>query len=246
MKKTALSLALTAIAGAALSACGASTSADRTLTVFAAASLKPVFSQLQSRFEQAHPGVRVVFQFGGSSDLVSSIKAGQTADVFASADEKNMGKLGAIAHSPARFATNTLEIATPPGNPAHVASFADLTRVALVDCAVEVPCGTAAQTLARKLGVVLTPVSQEQSVADVLGKVEAGQADAGLVYVTDVKAAGSKVTGVPIAGADTTVNVYEIAALQNAPQATLAAEWVTFVTGPAGQAALQAAGFGRP
>ena len=243
MKKFALAAGAVALAASGLTACGSST---KTLTVLAASSLKPVFTQLKTQFEKEHPGMRVVFQFGGSSDLAADVNAGQSADVFASADVKNMGKVGSAAVSPTKFATNVLEIATPPGNRKHVRSFADLAHVTLVECAAEVPCGSAADKLATILGVRLKPASREQSVADVLGKVEAGQADAGVVYVTDVKAAGKAVTGVPIPGADRSINTYEIASLKNSPESALAADWVTLVTGPNGQAALRAAGFGKP
>src|SRR5450830_591729 len=170
------------------------------IMVFAAASLKGSFTEIASRFEARHPGLRVNLSLAGSSDLVNQITEGAPADVFASADTRNMAKLTAAAivdGSPVNFATNTLEIAVPPTNPAHVAGFADLARagVKTVICQAQVPCGAATAAIETATGVKLAPVSEELSVTDVLGKVFSGEADAGLVYVTDVKAAGARVKG---------------------------------------------------
>jgi molybdate transport system substrate-binding protein len=138
------------------------------------------------------------------------------------------------------FATNTLEIAVPPDNPAGIGSFADLAApgLNLVVCAPQVPCGAATETVAAAARVDLTPVSEENSVTDVLGKVTSGEADAGLVYVTDIEAAGEK--------ADAAVNEYPIARVSGSVQSRLAAEFSRFVTGEAGQAVLAEAGFGAP
>ncbi|HEX2892620.1 MAG TPA: molybdate ABC transporter substrate-binding protein [Marmoricola sp.] len=236
------------LAGCGSGAHAGSKASSRTLTVFAAASLTHSFTQIGHEFEAAHPGVRVRLSFGGSSDLVSQIQAGAPADVFASADTANMDKLGATAQKPEPFATNTLEIAVPPGNPAHVTTFADLAKpgVKLVTCAVEVPCGSATQAVAKAAGVSLKPVSQEQSVTDVLGKVSTGEADAGLVYVTDVKGAGSAVQGVPFPESKGVVNTYPIAVLADAGQPALARQFVAFVLGRSGRGVLADAGFGAP
>ena len=147
-----------------------------TLTVFAAASLKSVFTQLGTTFEAAHPGTTVAFSFAGSSDLVTQLQGGAPADVFASADSSNMTKAsndGLVAGAPVTFATNTLEIAVPPGNPGQVSSFADLATpgLKLVTCAAQVPCGAAAHRIATATGVALSPVSEESSVTDVLNKI---------------------------------------------------------------------------
>jgi molybdate transport system substrate-binding protein len=222
-----------------------------TVTVFAAASLTKTFTTLGTRFEQAHPAARVVFSFAGSSDLVSQLVAGAPADVFASADETNMAKAVSgevIDGSPKDFATNVLAIAVPPGNPAHVKSFADLASPAVttVICAPQVPCGAATASVEKSAGVVLKPVSQESSVTDVLGKVTSGEADAGIVYRTDVLGAGSKVESVPFPEAATTVNRYPIAAVANARNARGAAAFIAFVTGSEGRKTLSAAGFGIP
>jgi molybdate transport system substrate-binding protein len=195
--------------------------------------------------------VTVRFNFGGSSDLVAQITQGAPADVFASADTKNMSKAvadKAVAGSPVNFASNTLEIAVPPDNPADVGSLRDLAQPGskLVVCAPEVPCGSAAQKVEAASGVNLQPVSEEQAVTDVLTKVESGEADAGLVYVTDVKAAGDKVKGIPFPESSSAVNTYPIAALTDSKHARLAAAFVDLVTGGDGQSVLAAAGFAKP
>lgn len=222
-----------------------------TVTVFAAASLTKTFTELGSRFEAAHPGAHVTFSFAGSSDLVSQLTAGAPADVFASADQANMTKaVGAkvIDGKPVDFATNVLAIAVPPGNPAHVKSFADLASpsVKTVICAPQVPCGTATAAVEKSAGVTLKPVSQESSVTDVLGKVRSGEADAGIIYRTDVEGAGPAVESVPFPEAAGTVNVYPIATVASAPNPHGAASFVAFVNGPQGRKALAAAGFGAP
>lgn len=241
-------------AGAAPSATVSASATDDvsgTVTVFAAASLTKTFTELGKEFEAAHPGTKVTFSFAGSSDLVSQLTAGAPADVFASADEANMAKAvdaKVIDGDPVDFATNVLAIAVPPGNPAHVRSFADLASpgVKTVVCAPQVPCGAATAKVEKSAGVTLTPVSQESSVTDVLGKVSSGEADAGIVYRTDVKGAGSAVESVPFPEAAKTVNVYPVATVANAPNAAGAAAFVAFVTGPDGRKALTAAGFGAP
>jgi molybdate transport system substrate-binding protein len=155
---------------------------------------------------------------------------------------------GLLDAAPVRFATNTLQIATPPGNPARVTSFADLAKPSLkvVVCAPQVPCGSATGTVEKAAGITLNPVSEESSVTDVLGKVTSGQADAGLVYVTDVRAAGDKVTGVTFPESSQAVNVYPIGVLQTSANAPLARSFVALVTGSQGQQVLADAGFGPP
>lgn len=236
-----------------LAACGSSDDSgsgggSKTLTVFAAASLTDTFTEIGKKFEKAHPGVTVKLSFGGSSDLVSQIQSGAPADVFASADTTNMDKLGDDAVDPQDFATNVLEIATPPGNPAKITSFQDLGKpgVKVVVCAAEVPCGSATQQMEQKTGVTIKPVSEEQSVTDVLGKVTSGEADAGVVYVTDVTAAGDKVTGVQFPESSQVVNTYPIATVKGSKQADLGKEFVSFVVGSDGQQVLADAGFGKP
>ena len=230
---------------------GSSPSSTGTVTVFAAASLKTSFTALGETFQAQHPGATVTFNFAGSSDLVTQITAGAPADVFASADENNMGKAqtaGVISGQPVDFASNTLTIVTQPGNPKGITGFADLTAsdLQVVVCAPQVPCGSATTKVEQSTGVTLAPVSEESSVTDVLNKVQTGQADAGLVYVTDAKGAGDKVTAVAIKGADEVVNNYPISALASAPQPELAKEFIVLVTSQAGKDVLGAAGFGTP
>lgn len=225
--------------------------AGKTLTIFAAASLKAPFTALAEQFEARNPGTTVTLSFAGSSDLATQISQGAPADVFASADTRNMAKLSdasLVEGSPRDFATNVLTIAVPPANPASIGSFADLARpgVKVVMCAAQVPCGAAATTVEKETGITLTPVSEESSVTDVLGKVISGEADAGMVYVTDVRTAGDKVKEVPFAEAAKAVNTYPIAAVRTARNKDLAAAFIATVTGPEGQKLLSAAGFGTP
>jgi len=221
------------------------------LDVYAAASLTAGFEQIAEQFESAHRGVEVRLSFGGSSDLVAQIREGAPADVFASADLANMERLaeeGLTGQEPRIFATNTLQIAVAPHNPLGIGSLADLTGedVTLVVCAPEVPCGAAALVAAEAAGVDLSPVSEEQSVTDVLAKVTSGEADAGLVYVTDVIAADGAVLGIDVPEAAEAVNSYPIATVADTDAGSLAEEFVDLVLGEAGQAILRDAGFGEP
>jgi molybdate transport system substrate-binding protein len=226
------------------------TEESTTLTVFAAASLTRAFEEIGDDFESGHDGVEVEFNFAGSSDLVSQIQGGAPADVFASADEANMEKLAVedLVGAPETFATNVLEIAVPPGNPAGVSSLQDLEKpgINLVVCAPEVPCGAATQRVAENAGVTLKPVSEEQSVTDVLNKVVSAEADAGLVYVTDVKAAGDDVEGVTFPESADVVNVYPVATVSDSENADLAQEFMDLVLGQDGRAVLAELGFGQP
>ena len=230
---------------------GESAGGDTTLTVYAAASLTKTFEQIGTEFEKEHDGVTVEFSFGGSSDLVAQLQEGAPADVFASADTANMDKLTAEdlqSDDPQNFASNTLEIATPPDNPAGIASFADLAKdgVRVVVCAPEVPCGAATEKAEEATGVTLSPVSEEQSVTDVLGKVTSGEADAGLVYVTDVTGAGDAVNGVTFPESSDIVNTYPIVALEDSKNADLAQDFVDLVLSDTGQGILEEAGFAQP
>jgi molybdate transport system substrate-binding protein len=225
---------------------------EGSITVFAAASLKQTFTDLAEQFEAENPGTAVELTFAGSSDLVTQIIEGAPADVFASADEKNMAKLvdGDLidASAPVDFATNVLEIAVPPSNPAGIATFADLAApgVKLVVCAPQVPCGSATVAVEQAAGVTLAPVSEESSVTDVLGKVASGEADAGLVYVTDVAAAGDSVKGIEFPESSGVVNTYPIAVVKDSKTADVAKAFVDFVTGKVGRGVLADAGFGTP
>lgn len=221
------------------------------VTVFAAASLKPVFTQIGQHFKDQNPSAAVEFEFAGSSELATQLSQGATADVFASADTAQMdtvGKAGLLAGNPTRFASNTLVIVTAPGNPKKIASFADLARPGLnvVVCQRPVPCGSATHRVEDGTGVRLNPVSEEPSVTDALNKITTGQADAAVVYVTDARNAGSKVATVNFPEAAGAVNVYPIAVLKKAPQPALAQKFVDLVTSATGQQLLAQAGFAKP
>jgi len=252
IRRAAALLAAAALA-AGTAGCGSAGGAGegKTLTVFAAASLKAPFTTLARSFEASHPGTKVTLSFAGSSDLATQLGQGAPADVFASADPANMAKVtgaGLAEGSPRNFASNTLTIAVPPANPAGITSFADLARpgTRVVVCAPQVPCGAAAVAVEGKTGVRLAPVSEESSVTDVLGKVASGEADAGLVYVTDVKGAAGKVKGVPFRESAAAVNTYPITALRGGRNKDLAGVFLDEVTGAEGQKVLADAGFGRP
>ena len=220
------------------------------ITVYAAASLQNTFTQIGADFEKANPGTSVRFSFAGSSDLVAQIQQGAPADVFAPADTANMGKVTAeslTTAEPVVFASNTLEIAVPPGNPAKITTFADLARpdLKVVLCAPAVPCGSAAAKVEEAAGVDVRPVSEEQSVTDVMGKVRAGEADAGLVYVTDVRSAGDAVQGISFPESSAAVNSYPVAVLKATRNVAVANAFVEAVTGAGGQQVLAAAGFAK-
>jgi len=248
MRRTRPLAALSAVVLAgSLAGCSAQ-EATGTVTVFAAASLTAAFTELADDFEAAHPGTSVELSFAGSSDLATQIENGAPADVLATADTATMQRVqeaGLTSADPVPFATNTLEIAVPPGNPAGVRTLADLARagVAVVVCAPQVPCGAAADAVESAAGLTVEPVSEESSVTDVLGKVRSGEADAGLVYVTDVRAAGDAVEGIPFAEAEQAVTTYPIAPLT---ESDAAAAFTAFVAGDEGRAVLDAAGFGTP
>jgi molybdate transport system substrate-binding protein len=227
--------------------------AGGSLTVYAAASLKKTFTDIGEQFKTDNPGWNVEFTFAGSSDLVTQLTQGAKADVFASADTNNMAKAstaGLLSGDPVNFASNTLVIVTAPGNPKKVASFADLARpdLSAVVCAPQVPCGSATEKVEQATKVTVNPVSEESSVTDVLTKVTSGQADAGVVYVTDALGVGDKVTEVGFAEstAAAAVNTYPIAVLKSAADATAAKKFVDLVTSEAGQKILSQAGFAKP
>jgi len=250
-------LAALSVAGLLLAGAGCSSDDDSstpasatptTLNVSAAASLKKTFTAIADEFQKQHAGVTVKLSFDGSSTLVNQIKQGAPADVFASADEKNMDKLGDQAVDPKIFATNTLVIVTAPGNPKGINSFADLNKpgVTTVVCQSAQPCGNATDTVEKNTGVTVNAASEEQSVTAVLTKVTTGQADAGVVYVTDAKAAGDKVATVTDPAFAAVVNKYPIATVQGAPGDALGKEFIELVLGPQGQQILADAGFGKP
>src|ERR1700756_144646 len=207
------------------------TQASGSIVVFAAASLKPAFTQISQQFKTDNPGSGVDFDFGGSSELATQLTQGATADVFASADTAQMAtvtKAGLLAGEPTNFASNTLVIVTAPGNPKSIGSFAAPAKPGLnvVICHKPVPCGSATQRIEDSTGVRLNPVSEELSVTDVLNKVTTGQADAGLVYVTDARSAADKLTAVPFPQAASAVNTYPIAVLKKSTNSALAHKFV--------------------
>ncbi len=233
------------------SASGGAAPQAQTLTVLAAASLTETFNALGKQFQTDHPGVTVKFNYAGSSDLAQQIVNGAPADVFAAASDATMKTVtdaNLTAANPVTFAKNVLQIATPPGNPKGIAAFADLAKpgVKVVVCAPQVPCGAAAQKIEKATNITLKPVSEEADVKSVLSKVQTGDADAGLVYVTDVNSAGNKVQGVNFPEASQASTNYPIAVLKNAPAADLAKQFVTMVTGEQGQKAVEQAGFAKP
>lgn len=221
-----------------------------TLSVYAAASLTAPFDELLGEFARDHEGLNIhSLVSDGSPTLATQIAQGAPADVFASADEATMDSLSGVqAAAPRVFATNTLEIAVQSGNPRHIADLGDLADPGLqvVVCAPTVPCGAAAHRLLERDSIAVTPVSEEQNVTAVLTKVKLGEADAGLVYVTDVLASAGSVTGVPIADAASALNHYPIAAMTTGTNPRAAAAFVEFVLSPRGQAVLAKYGFGAP
>ena len=231
-------LGLTAIT-ALCSSCGTSapagsTALSGTITVFAASSLNAGYSAIGKEFQKSHPGTIVTFTFGGSSMLVSQIQQGAIGDVFASADQPNMQKLidtRLTAESPIVFARNNLEIVVGKGNPKHITSLSDLGRSGLVVvlCAPAVPCGRYAAQALQKAGVSVRPASQEADVKAVLSKVALGEADAGIVYITDVKAAGTAVEGVAIPAAVNVVAEYPIVILKDSQNRALARAFISYV-----------------
>ncbi|QBI55912.1 molybdate ABC transporter substrate-binding protein [Streptomonospora litoralis] len=221
--------------------------AQRTLTVFAAASLTEAFEELGGRFEEEHPDARVEFNFAGSSDLANQINEGAPADVFASADTHTMDLVveeGRTAKEPVVFVRNTLRIAVPADNPAGVDGLADLAdpAVKVVLCAEEVPCGAASAEALDAAGLEVAPVSRERDVKAALTKAELGEVDAALVYRTDIRAADG-VKGIAFPEADEAANDYPVAVLEGAARPGLAEAWVEFVRSGDGDEVLDDAGF---
>jgi molybdate transport system substrate-binding protein len=227
-----------------------SPSVTGTITVFAAASLQDAFTDLGKSFERRHPGSTVVFNFGPSSGLAQQIGQGAPADVFASASTKTMDQVvaGGDASGPRDFATNTMEIAVPPDNPAGLTSVADLARkgVKVALCQADVPCGAAALEVFENARINVTPVTEELDVKAALSKVTLGEVDAGVVYVTDVRAAGDLVRGIEIPDEANAATTYPIATLAASKHQVAAEAFVDHVLSPDGIGALAAAGFGRP
>ena len=241
MRAAAALAAVLALAGCSGPAPAA---APASVTVFAAASLAGPFQEIAEAFEAEHPDVDVRLNFGGSSGLAAQIVEGAPADVFAAASPVTMAVVtDALAvGEPEDFATNVLEIAVASGNPGRItglADFADPGRTIAL-CAVEVPCGAASAKLFEAVGIAPSVDTYEQDVKAVLTKVELGEVDAGLVYVTDVRAAGGGVTGIEV---DSAPVAYPVVALDDRAES---AAFVAFVRSDSGQSILKAAGFGAP
>jgi molybdate transport system substrate-binding protein len=248
---TAAALVLALVASAlGAAACGGSSSRDDAvkLHVLAAASLTEAFTRLGADFEAAHPGTAVVFDFAGSQDLVAQIGQGAPADVLATADTASMDAVAGDAAAPQIFATNQLEIVVAPGNPEGVTGLESLARPELkvVLAAPEVPAGKYAQAVLARAGVTVKPVSLEESVKGVVTKIALGEADAGIVYVTDVRAAAGEVAGVAIPTDANVTADYPIATLEESGASAQAQAFVDYVLSPAGQQTLQGFGFGPP
>ncbi|WP_338776308.1 molybdate ABC transporter substrate-binding protein [Streptomyces sp. DG1A-41] len=246
-----LTLSACSSSGTGTDAGSSSAQPSGTVTVFAAASLEESFKALGKTFEKEHPGTKVTFNFGGSDTLAASITSGAPADVFAAASTKTMAIVTGkddSAGTPATFVRNQLEIATLPGNPDRISSLKDLTKPGLkvVLCDKTVPCGAAAEKALDAGGLKLTPVSYEQDVKSALTKVELKEADAAVVYKTDVRTAGDTVEGVDFPESAKAVNDYPIALLKNARNPGAAKAFVALVRSPEGQRVLSEAGFLKP
>lgn len=248
--------------GSSITASGASSSAPSssaassseqmsgTVNVFAAASLREAFTRLGQQFEAAHPAVKVVFNFGPSSGLATQIGQGAPADVFASASAKNMGQVvtAGEAASPKDFASNVMQIAVPAKNPAGITALSDLARsgVKVAVCQSAVPCGVTAAKVFTNAKLTVTPVTEEVDVKAVLTKVTLGEVDAGIVYVTDVRAAGDNVRGIEIPTEANASTKYPIATLTKAPNKVAAQAFTDLVLSTDGAGVLTAAGFAKP
>lgn len=221
------------------------------ITVFAAASLTESFDAIAKQFEKKYPDVDVRFDYDASSNLATQLNQGAPADVFASADEDNLKKTvdaGTVTPPPVVFARNRLEIAVEKGNPKKIKRLADLQKsgTVVVLCADQVPCGKYAAESLAKAGVTVTPASKEENAKATLNKVSIGEADASLVYITDVKAAKGSSTGVRIADDVNVIATYPMAVVKDSRNETAAKAWVRFVMSKAGQKTLRRFGFLPP
>lgn len=247
-----LALPVAFIAALVLADCGSGESADEasTLAVLAAASLTEPFTVLEQTYEKAHPDVDVRISFDSSAILVEQLSQGLEADVLATADEASMAEAvsaDVISGTPTPFATNTLVIATPAGNPANIKGLDDLADTTFAVCVPAAPCGDATRRLFDLNRFTGKPATEEENVKGVLTKVTTGEVDAGLVYVSDAQAAGDKVDVVEVENSSEVVNVDPIAAVQGNKNAGAAQDWIELVTGTDGQKVLESHGFGpRP
>jgi molybdate transport system substrate-binding protein len=218
------------------------------ITIDAASSLTEAFDSLKAKFEADHPGTTITISYGASSDFATQISQGAPSDGFAAASTSSMDAIGDQAIGPTDFVTNKLEIAVPPGNPGRVRSVDDLAEpgIKVAVCDPAVPCGTVAQEVFRNARLRVHPAASLADVKSTLAAVESGEVDAGVVYLTDVRSAGDKVDGVPIAAGVNSTTTYPIAVLKGAQNSDLAQAWVKYVLSPTGQQVLAADGFGKP
>ncbi|MFI9205155.1 molybdate ABC transporter substrate-binding protein [Streptomyces sp. NPDC053048] len=219
-----------------------------TLTVLAAASLTDVFKQAGAAYEQSHPDTRLKFSFAGSQELASQVRQGVPADALVTADTKTMEGLRNETSTPTTIARNRLTIATAPGNPKRIGGLADLAEpdLKVVLAAPEVPAGRYSKKVLDQQHIKVEPVSQEPNVRAVLSKVSLGEADAGIVYVTDATAARNKVATVTVPDAQNAVAAYPAATLKGSQHAEKAADFVKWLTSEEARKLLGAAGFQRP
>ena len=248
--------AMLAVAALALAACGGNDNASsggssgsaNEIKVFAAASLTAAFNELGQQYTSANGGTKVTFNFAGSQALATQIRQGAPADVFASADLTNMDKVKDLVGTPQNFASNLLQIVVEKGNPKGVKTLDDLANpdLKVVLAAPDVPAGKYAQQALEKARVTVRPVSQEDNVKAVVTKVSLGEADAGIVYVTDVTAGGDKVEGVDIPEDQNVTATYPIATVKASKAQDKAQAFMDMVLSPEGQQVLKEFGFLPP
>lgn len=237
-----------ATGSASAGASGGAGKATGKVTVLAAASLQKAFEEIEKTVEKDNPGLDVTFDFQGSQDLVASLAGGDSADVLATANNSTMKTAAEqkLVGNQTEFATNVLTLIVPKGNPKKITGLdSSLEGANLVICAPEVPCGEATKKLAEAQGITLKPVSEEQKVTDVRGKVESGEADAGIVYTTDAAAAKDKADKIDIPDGGV-VNHYPIAPTAKPENPAGAQVFIDAVTGKTGQEILAKHGFGKP
>ncbi len=243
------SLVMVPIFGLVFAGCASSDDTTTSLRIAATSSLTEVFNDIGEQFMQDNPDITIAFNFASSSDLALQISQGLPADVFASADVKNMAKVtdaGLLHGQPVAFATNSLEIVVEKGNPLFIDSLAQLASPGLlfVTCPIEVPIGAYTAEVLRNAGVTVAPASLEENVKGILTKVALGEADAGIVYRTDILAAGNSVTGVPIADNVNVTTKYLVGALRDSQNQDASQRFIIFLSSEQGQKIFSQFGFG--
>jgi molybdate transport system substrate-binding protein len=220
------------------------------IVVFASSSLTEAFTAIGHDLERANPGTRIVLSFGSAPVLATQIVHGAPADVFAAASEQDMARVvsAGVAVSPTLFARNSMRIVVPPANPGRVADLNDLSRpgVKVALCASNAPCGRGAEQVFDRAGITVTPVTREVNVKATLTKVELGEVDAGVVYVTDARAAEARVRSVAIPDHLNSSTRYPVAVLPRARNPALARAFVDAVLSADGARVLRDAGFEQP